>query len=105
MPDNGVRSTDLDTIGLVDDLIGNAGGNIGRIPLATLAAPGIIVKRVYEDVPALQASVEPARGVGAEWRDLGGHLCREVAPDSEDYLIRTSAGVKLQVARGLWAWW
>lgn len=59
-----------------------------------------VVKRVYEDVPALQASAEPARGVGAEWRDLGGHVCREVAPDSEDYLIRTSAGVKLQVAPG-----
>jgi hypothetical protein len=59
-----------------------------------------VVKRVYENVPALQASAEPARGIGAEWRDLGGHVCREVAPDSEDYLIRTSAGVKLQVAPG-----
>ena len=99
MPDNGIRSTDLDTLSLADDLIANRDGNIGRMPVKSLAAPGLIVPLVYDTPAAAIASTEGERGPGRQWATREGLAYEELpaSADPEDYDFLTPGGARLRV--------
>jgi hypothetical protein len=96
MPDNGQRSTDLDTLSFADDLLGNAGGDIGRLPFSRLRDS----VADYDDVAVLRATAETARGEGALWSTKDGFRFLEADPGATDHDLVTTGGgaVKLYVA-------
>lgn len=63
-----------------------------------------VVRVIYEEVTALLASLETARGTGALWQARGGLEWAEADAAATDHHVTTAGGVKLYVVPGPTGW-
>lgn len=95
MAQNGVKTPDLTSASIVDDVLANSGGSTVRVSVADLATQ--VTALVYDSAAALVASTEAARGVDSLWLSKRGDFYKELDPAAATYDVMTAASVKLAI--------